>query len=202
LYYLELAGGRGAAAADGAAAGKRSSQVNLTLDFPKDEFRVFVYLSEADAQGIAAKLRNRDVTTALLAARKTYQDGLTAALGGDVQRRVKIVNEALPQEQFAGVGKQLTDLIRERLTKKVIAWVGRAIADHLATRAGELTAAAEAPADGVTIAVTILSPPGAPFVRRMLKGDSSPAQALGDLDSIFKGEPKLAVSTVPGFSFD
>ena len=51
FYYLEIAGARpvqpaGTTTAARAAAG-RSSEVNVTLDFPKDEFRVFAYLSEA-----------------------------------------------------------------------------------------------------------------------------------------------------------
>jgi hypothetical protein len=204
FYFLEVAGARSAAAAvNGAApAVRRSSEANLTLDFPKDEFRVFVYLSEADAQDIASKIRRRDVTAALVAARKIYEAGIVTALGGDIQRHVKIVSEALPQDQFSGVVTRLADSVRARLAKKTVEWVGKALADHLTGQAGEFTAATEAPEDGATIVVTLVSPPGAPLVRRLLKGELNPAQVLADLDSIFKGEPRLAVSTVPGFRFD
>ena len=55
--------------------------MNVTLDFPKDEFRVFAYLSEADAQDIAAKIRKRDMTAALVAAKRLYGAGLATAPG-------------------------------------------------------------------------------------------------------------------------
>jgi hypothetical protein len=206
FYYLEIPGARPAAAAtatNGAQAGvKRSSEANLTLDFPKDEFRVFLYLSEADSQEIAGKLRNRDVTAALVAAKRIYEAGVTTALAGDVQRHVKIVSEALPQEQFTAVAKQLADAVKGQLTKKVVGWVGKAVADYVGSRAGELVTATEDPADGATVVVKIVSPPGAPVVRKLLKGELNPAQLLGDVGSIFKGDPKLEVTTVAGFRFD
>lgn len=204
LYYLEIAGARPAPAVAGAAGGaRRSSEVNLTLDFPKDEFRVFVYLSEADAQELAAKLRGRDVTAALVAARKLYAGGVSTAMDGDIRRHVKIVSEALPQDQFiGGLAGKLTGMVKSRLAKKLVEWIGKGVADYLAAHAGEVVAATEAPDDGVTIVVTIVSPPGAPLVRRVLKGDLNPAAMAGDLESIFKGEPRLAVTTVAGFRFD
>ena len=47
FYYLEIAGARPITVATGAGAPavRRTSDVNVTLDFPKDEFRVFVYFS-------------------------------------------------------------------------------------------------------------------------------------------------------------
>jgi hypothetical protein len=50
--------------------------------------------------------------------------------------------------------------------------------------------------------VTIVSPPGAPLVRRLLRGEGIGPEALRDLDSLFRGDPKLEVRTVPGFRFD
>ena len=115
---------------------------------------------------------------------------------------MKVVSEALPQEQLSGAVKGLTDAVKAKLTKKVVDWVGKAVADYLGSRAGELVAATEDPADGATVVVRIISPPGAPLVRKLLKGDLNPAQLLGDVESIFKGEPKLEVTTVAGFRFD
>jgi hypothetical protein len=196
LYYLELPGARSAAAS-----ARRSSEVNVKLDFPKDEFRVFAYLGEADAQALAAKLRSRDLPAALLAAKRIYEAGVTAALGGEIQRHVKIQSEAQPQDEFVGQAlERVPAIVRKQLARKISAWVGRAIADYVSARAGEFTAAAEDPADGVTLVVTIVNPPGAPAVRRALTGDVAGAVASGD--SLFKGEPKLAVQTVPGFRFD
>jgi hypothetical protein len=206
FYYLEIAGARpvqatGPAAARAAAG--RSSEVNVTLDFTKDEFRVFAYLSEADAQDIAAKLRKRDLTAAIVAAKKLYEAGLSTALGGDIQRHVKILSEELPQEQlFGGLLARLTDQIKTLLAKKVGQWVGKAFADYVQARAGEFLTATEDPADGVTLVVTIVNPPGAPLVRKLLRGSIGVGDAVGGIESLFKGDPKVGLQTVAGFRFD
>lgn len=206
FYYLEIPGARPVPTVDGAGtrvAAHRSSQVNVTLDFPKDQFRVLVYLSESDAQDIASKIRKRDTTGALVAAKSIYEAGLATALGGDIQRHVRVLKEALPQDELFGQALgRLTQDVRRLLTGKLVEWVGKAVADYLQARSGELVASSEDPADGVTLIVTIASPPGAPLVRRLLGGDASIA-TLGDLRSPFKGgQPKVAVQTVPGFRFD
>jgi hypothetical protein len=206
FYFLEIAGARPVTvmtAGQARPAVRRSSQVNVTLDFPKDEFRVFVYLSEADAQEIAGKIRKQDLTSVLMLAKRVYEAGVNAALGGEIHRHVKILTEALPQEQLFGRQlRQLAGDVRKRLMDKVVAWIGKALTDYLKAGAGELVAAADDPADGVTIIVQIGNPPGAPLVRRLLRGEGIGIGALGDLGSLFKGEPKLAVKTVAGYRFD
>jgi hypothetical protein len=207
FYYLEIAGARpvqptGTTTAARAATG-RSSEVNVTLDFPKDEFRVFAYLSEADAQDIAAKLRKRDLTAAIVAGKKLYEAGLATALGGDIQRHVKILSEDLPQEQlFGGLLGRLTDQIKGVLAKKVSQWVGKAWAEYVQARAAEFVTATEDPADGVTLVVTIVNPPGAPLVRKLLKGSIGVGDVVGGIQSDFKGDPKVGLQTVAGFRFD
>jgi hypothetical protein len=193
FYYLEIAGARVEA--------RRTSEVNVTLDFPKDEFRVFAYLSESSAQEIAAGIRKQDLTSVLVLAKRSYEAGVRAALAGDVERHVKILTEAAPQEQLFGTQlRQLADVVKQRLAAQVADWVGQAFADYVKSGAGEFVAATEDPADGVTIVVQIGSPPGAPLVRRLLNGEG--IGALGDIGSMFKGTPRFAVNTVPGFRFD
>jgi hypothetical protein len=206
FYYLEIAGARPITVPTGTAgrqAVRRTSDVNVTLDFPKDEFRVFVYLSESDAQDIASKIRKQDLTSVLLLAKRTYAAGVRIALGGDIQRHVKILTETVPQEQFFGAQlKQLAEQVKQRVANKVVEWVGKAVSDYMRAGAGEFVAATEDQADGVTIVVQIAHPPGAPLVRRLLRGEGIGLSALGDLDSLFKGQPQLTVKTVAGFRFD
>ena len=116
---------------------------------------------------------------------------MQAALGGDIQRHVKILTEAMPQEQFFGIQlRQLADVVKQRLAAKVVEWVGKAFAEYVKSGAGEFVAATEDPADGVTIVVQIANPPGAPLVRKLLqrRGNRARARRLG---SMFKGTPRL-----------
>ena len=73
------------------------------------------------------------------------------------------------------------------LVKKVEAWVGRAVAEYMKASAGEFVAATEDPADGVTVVVTIGSPPGAPIVRKLLRGEMVGGAMLAGIDSLFTG---------------
>ncbi len=206
FYYLEIAGAHPvtvptARGAQGAV--RRMSDVNVALDFRKDEFRVCVYLSEADAQQIAAKVRSRDLTSALVLGKRVYDAGVRVALGGDVRRHVKILSEVPAQEQLFGTGlKQLTADVKDRVIKAVVDWIGQALAEYLKVGAGELVAATENPADGVTMVVRIINPPGAVLVRRLLTGEGVDPGALKDLGSLFQGKPRFGVTTVAGFRFE
>ncbi len=204
LYYLEIAGAQPVSVRRGeisAGALRRMSNVNVTLDFRRDEYRVFVYLSETDAQEIAAKIRSRDLTAVLVMARRVYESGVGVALGGDIKRHVKVLGETPAPHRLVGVDlKQLAAGVKERVIKEVVNWVGQALAEYLEAGAGEFVAAVDNPADGVTVVVHILNPPGAPLVRRLLNGEGISAGELRDLDSLFRGKPKLSVNTVPGFA--
>ena len=195
-YYLELEGARGAAATTP----RRSSEVNVTLDFAKDEFRVAVFLGEHDAQDIAARVRRRDQTGALLAIKRIYEAALASALGGEMSSHVRIQGEALPQEQFVGrIVQRLTTRVRELLARMVTTAVGQGLSDYLTTRASEFVSATEDPRQGVTIVVTLLNPPGAPIVRRLLRGGGISGDLLRNVEAAFAGRPTLTVRTVPGF---
>jgi hypothetical protein len=206
FYYLEIAGARPIAVTGGLAlrstAVRRTSQVNVTLDFPKDEFRVFVYLSEAEAQEVAAKIRQHDVAAVVVLAKRVYEAGVNVALGGDIRRHVKILTEAMPQEQFLGLDLRfIADRVKRRLAKKVVEWVDIALSAYLKGSVGEFVAAADDPADGVTIVVRIMHPPGASLVRRLLRGDVGIA-TIKDAVKAFEGSPSYDVKTVAGFRFD
>jgi hypothetical protein len=200
FYYLEIAGARPIADARGSV--RRTSGVNVTLDFPKDEFRVFLHLGESDAQQAAAAIRKQDLTSVLVLVKRVLDAGVSVALGGDIKRHVKILSEAPQEEIFGGAMKQLADSVKRVLVKKVEAWAGRAVAEYLKGSAGEFVAATEDPADGATIVVTIASPPGAPIVRKLLRGEMVGGAMLAGVDSLFVGQPKLSAKTVPGYRFD
>ena len=204
FYYLEIAGARPITVATGAGAPgvRRTSDVNVTLDFPKDEFRVSLYFSESDAQQAAAAIRKQDLMTVLVLAKRLSERGVSVALGGHIRRHVKILTEAPQEEFFGGTLKQLADSVKLVLVKKVEAWVGRAVAEYMKASAGEFVAATEDPADGVTVVVTIGSPPGAPIVRKLLRGEMVGGAMLAGIDSLFAGQPKLSAKTVTGFRFD
>jgi hypothetical protein len=205
LYFLEIAGARPLPPpADGKSGTvRRSSEVNVTLDFAKDEFRVFAFLSETDAQEVAARIRRGEIGAGLVLARRTYEAGLRSAMQGDLLRHVKVRTEVATQEQFVGgalrlVGKAVLDA----LAAKVVEWAGRAVGEYLQARAAEFTAATEDLADGVTIAITLSSVPGAAAVRKLVRGQGLSPAELANPTALFSGVPQISVKTVAGFRFD
>lgn len=205
FYYLEIAGARVPPPADTARpAIRRTSEVNLTLDFPADEFRVSVYLSEADAQELATRLRRKEISAASMLAKKAYGAALRTAMEGDLPGHVRIRHETTTPEQFAAAaGRLITHVGKgalQALGAKLVDWVGRAIATYLQEKATEAIAATEDPADGVTIVVTVANVPGAGVVRRLLSGEGLGTPLPNPL-SLFEGAPRLSVRTLPGFHF-
>ena len=70
FYYLEIPGARPQMMPMPTAflVVRRSGKVQMTLDFPRDQLRVFMFLSEADAQAIAVKLRQQAPIGAVMTA--------------------------------------------------------------------------------------------------------------------------------------
>jgi len=85
LFYLEVPDAPTTPAATGATAGspRKSSDASAVIDRAAGEVKVRIYLSEADAQSIAARLRKREPLGASLAAlRRVYGPAIGKALGG------------------------------------------------------------------------------------------------------------------------
>jgi hypothetical protein len=189
LYHVDVSGpGPGAVQP----AGGRSSQVSIRLDLARGEFRLFAYLSEADAQEVAAKLRSSELPGALALLRRSLAAGIDSALGDQLEQRLRIS----PADGAPGRPALIPADVRERLGRKLVEWASKAAAEQLEARAGELISATEAPQAGVTTIVTAISPPVAGLVRKLVRGGRLEA---GDADAAFREQPTLSAQTLSGF---
>jgi hypothetical protein len=190
LFYLEIP------AASSPAARKRASAVNVVLDFPGDQMRVHLYLSERAAQGIATLLRKRAPTAAVISRlRRVYERGLRSALDGQFEQRVTIVHEAVPAYERAGKAlRRVNPIVRDQLVRLLSRWVGTALAGLVEERRQEVVEASEAPADGITIGMTFARPPGFAALRRILSGTG------GGLGGLFSPgpPPRADIKVLPG----
>jgi hypothetical protein len=202
LYYLEIAGARPQVTPTEPGrppAVRRASEVNLTLDFPRNQIRVYIFLSEAASQEIATMLRQRAPVGAVQSRLKAeYGRDLKAALSGNVNRRVKMVHEAVLPDQFFGLGqaiKRAHPILLQRLRKKLQWWLRQRLAEYLQQQTQKFIAATENAADGVTLVVTFTGPPGLSSLRKVV-GDRS-MKPTGD--GFPKGMPQTDIEVVPGF---
>jgi hypothetical protein len=127
FYYLEIEEARPRAAAMRANPGAagRSSQLALTLDFPADSIRTQIFLSEAEAQTLASKLRQRAPVGRILARLKAvFEPGLQAALGTGRHAGVRIIHGAIPPEQSRGLALQwLPPIVLDKLAAQLGLWL-------------------------------------------------------------------------------
>jgi hypothetical protein len=202
LYYLEIDGaspqvtptepGRPPAV-------RRASEVNLTLDFPRNEVRVYIFLSEAASQEIAAMLRQRAPVGAVQSRLKAeYGRDLNAALSGKINRHVIMVHEAVPPDQFFGLGwaiRRLHPMLWQRLRRRLQWWLRQRLADYLQQQAQKFIAATEDTADGVTLVAKFTGQTGLSFLRRAVGGGAiSPTG-----DGLPNAMPETSIEVVAGF---
>jgi hypothetical protein len=202
LYYLEVPAARPQMAPTGNGtppATRRTSGIRLEVDFPRNQIRVYAYLSEVASQEIASMLRQRAPVGAVLSRLKAeYASDLKAALSGGLNRRVKLIHEALPADQFLGLSaaiKRVHPKYLMGLRRRLQGWLRKRLAEYLQQQGQKFISTTEDPADGVTLIVTFTNPAGLPNLRQIVGGASTAAGGAS-----LKGMPETSIEAVPGYA--
>lgn len=198
LYFLDVAGARlQAMPAVGAPAFRRSSDLRLTLHFPEDQIQALLFLSEGDAQLVASKLRQRAPAGVLMrVVGPLLGDALAAALVRGSGAGLTLIHEsAAAQPSVARILSWMPPIILEQWHTALTGWIMSALTEHFRTCEREVIAATEEPADGVTLLVTLMNPPGFAALRRAFRGTP------GDVRSfrIPAGVPQVTSRTISGY---
>jgi hypothetical protein len=195
LYALEIPGARPQTIpGQKVVALREPGSVDVTLDFQRNESRVTVFLSEVEAQQIAAKIRQRSsIGIMWRAMRPRIRAGLEQAFS--TQGRVSIIHPALAAGgiRTSPLGR-LPRMLIDWLEKRLRAVLRRGLIGFLRSRGQEFVAATEQPLDGVTIVVTVDSPPGWPLLRKALQGGGIDFRGL----QLTKDMPNVTVRVVGG----
>ena len=193
LFFLEVPGA--------VAAPRRSSDASLAIDLKSNELRMTIFLSELDAQAIAARLRRKEpLGASLVAIRRVYRSAIRTALARG-HRRIRVVRESPEQEEFAGRMLRIGPSPNRLLGQAVGRWIGRAIRGELDRQRDAFIAATTSDADGLTLTVTINDPPGLRAIAPMLRGGIPKASDLGALRNVgalLRGTPQATVTIAPG----
>lgn len=200
-YYLEISGKRllTVPSQSGRAEIRRRTKARLILDFPGNEIRFYLFLSEIRAQEITVKLRQHAhigmVATRL---RQFVERGLRSALIKRSFKRLKIIHETVTPDQWLSALRRLPSLVPRLLAGKLQEWILKGLFDHLKQRPEEFIKAAEDTSDGVTMTVTLRNPPGLPQLRQALKGKGIPLSRLNLTD----GMPTVKIDIKPGYTYE
>jgi len=197
FYYLEIPGVRRVTHPGGAqrAAARRSGRTRLVFDFPQGEVRVLLYLSEVRAQAVAGQLRQGVSAATLRLFRRILEVRVRRALEGSSPGALKIIHGAvLPKPGKGPVLDRLPGVVRKWLAGRLTAWLVKGIAGSLKQHSQAFIEAAQKPADGVTLVLTLRNMPGLSEMREALKGKPLPLAALAGLG----GAPDLHVTVRAG----
>lgn len=159
---------------------RRLARVDVALDTTRDEIRVRWYLSEVKAQRLAVRLRQQSHAGSLAAGfTRMLGRALPAILGGRRPRRFRLVHAGVAPGDKA-VAAQLRASIPPVFVSKLQEWLVAGFAEFARANAPKFLAAAEDPADGVTVVFTIAQPPGLKDVAQAIAQKSAPPAAVSD----------------------
>lgn len=205
LYALSIPGKRSLLTAPGLggkARLRRLGAVRVTLDGPKDEIRVRVFLSEVVAQRLAVRLRRQSHPGAVATKFENFiSRRLSAIMRGKRLGRIHIIQPGLPLGDSHGAAlDRLPPNVTAALTSSIQQSVVSAFATFTKDQAQRFITAADDTADGVTITFTIARPAGLQQVGKIL---ASGGAVAGLPEVIAKGaQPDVQVDVAPGYQRD
>jgi hypothetical protein len=193
FYYLEIPGRR-PYTGPGRSRKRRPSQLKLIFDFPKNEIRVFLFLSEIRAQEVAVKHRHQARSGAMTARLRGFiAAALRSALTGKFGR-LKIIHEAVMPNRKPAALRRLPPVMTEVLFVSLQGWILKALVDYSKRHAQEFIKAAEDRAEGVTFVINLSNPPGFPQLRQALKGKTVSLSSV----MMLEGKPTATIKISPG----
>jgi hypothetical protein len=197
LYYLEFVS---PPAGPGRIVPGVPSQMFLTVDARpgRNLLVAFVYLSEADAQAIAARARANNTMAFAIALRAGFQAAVTSVRLAP-RTRVTVLREA-EDEAAAGLATAVGSKVVDTIVGKVVDALVRLASDYAKDRAAQFVKAADDPRPGVTVIITLPVRGLSTVLRGGLLGSVAGVGALATLLGTV-GSARLLphVTTVPGF---
>jgi hypothetical protein len=193
LYHLEVA--------DRSARprGTRPRRLRVSVNLPKGEVRVAIYLSEATAQEIAKAFRKKARPGVILnLLRRAFEPRVHAV--AEAEDAVRVVGEVAAEDPEVTT-RRVRRRLGRRLRRLALGGLVRALGAELDRRyqalAAEFDKAANADVDGLTVKVTLSGVPWLPLVRQ-----AAARTAVGrEAEVTGPGAPVSAqsVSIVPGY---
>ena len=205
FYFLEAAGRPGGGGGGGGGRIIQQSPpsqafVELNGRPGKNWIRLYIFISEPEAQAIASRIRKGDTTAMVLALRAAWGAAIRSVMSSPTSR-VRILSEASPmlEQQVAAAAAGIASKVAEMVVGKLLDAAVRLGTDYAKLKAGHFADAADAPALGVTVVLTF----PVPGLGAVLRGGIVPSLAtvglLRTIASFATGRVLPAMDTQPGF---
>ena len=182
---------------------RRLVRVNVTLDVPRDEARVSVFLSEVKAQRLAVRLRQQShLGSMAVAFHKLLGRRLPFILHGKRPSRLRIVHPAVaPGPASAPILDVLPGTVPKVFIAKMQEWLTAAFAEFVKVQAAKFLTASEDPADGVTLQFTIERPPGLKEIGALFAQKGAAPNGIAQT-IVQAARPSVRVEALAGYKRD
>jgi hypothetical protein len=181
---------------------RRLFHVNLTIDIPKDQIVVCVFISEVKAQRIATRMRQQAHAGSLTVSfSRMVSRRLQRILHGALPKRLRIVHPGIPPGQTpASTLQKLPQMVPQVFVVKLHEWLVQGFSEFAKVQAQQFLAAAEDPSDGVTLKLTIEHPAG---LRELAQALVEKAPGSKVAEALTQGaQPKVRTEVLPGHKCD
>lgn len=193
-FYLEVAG-EGTVSQQSGSMDRPASEFNLLVNCQTNRIVGTLFVAEPQAQRIAAALRSGNQRSVLLQAVTSILDAAAKNMADGRGRHLKIIPRA---EQFKPGGRLMLKAVVRWFGQRFFKWLARVIIrriqSDLAEFGSRFAKAAEDPAWGVTITITLDNPPAMAAISAAMQGKLQ----LPDLGQV--EVPAASWAVAPGFS--
>lgn len=201
-YYLEIDGARPQyfQPAKGRQVLRKHTSLKARLNFVTAEINMQLYLSESDAQAVAACLRKKNQSEAAhIMVMMAFKEGLKNIFSYGKFDYLKIVHQHVVPGSHSGMAiDKVPPVITRSFSNALTNWTGKAMIGFLRDHADKLIQAAEDNSDGLSLRISFSNPPDFDLMKEMLTGNYAAVK-----EDIFNEYPKeSSIHASPGHQQD
>ena len=182
----------------------RLSHINVTLDFPGDQIRACIFISEVKAQKLAARLRQLSHPGSLsVGFNKFVARRLGPIMHGQSPRRLRVLHPGIPPGRSAeSILQKLPGNVPQGFVTKMQEWLVHGFSEFIKTQSQQFLKAIEDPSsDGVTLRFTLEHPHGLKELGQALVEKGPPGSKIAETISQ-ASQPNTRVEVLPGHKCD
>ena len=182
----------------------RLSHINVTLDFPGDQIRACIFISEVKGQKLAARVRRQSHLGSLTVGfNKFVARRLGPIMHGQSPRRLRVLHPGIPPGQPAeSILQKLPGNVPQVFVTKMQEWLVHGFSEFIKTQSQQFLKATEDPSsDGATLRFTFENPQGLKELGQALVEKGPAGSKIAETLSQ-ASQPNTRVEVLPGHKCD
>lgn len=170
-YYLEIPGAypQTYASKTGIQYLRNTTNLKVNLNFIKNSMQLSLFLSETDAQKIAAEIRQSRKENASIFINSYLSSGLHTAFSKHTTQNINIVHPKVVPGKTSGESfKFIPRILQENLRDKLASWTKASLATYIINNSEQFVKAVDDSLDGVSIEINMQAPDGFKMLKDLI----------------------------------